>query len=601
MLALPPSDPSLYEESETGVVVFASNSLLYVERSSSESDEEEKIKTGKSKNKKKGKGRKESSDSDYDDAEEQKMMKDKFHEEWEKKRKNRTDKELDTNALLVDDHYHVLGLEDLGMSATEQHIKTAYRKLALVYHPDKKRGGAAEEDDGKQDLNPEEKVKKEIWLKVQKAYETLMDPEKRRKYDSSLPFDESVPKEDDVNEENFFDVFTEVFNRNAIWAKNKPVPQLGNEKTPLKKVLKFYKYWDTFETSRDFSCHDEYDLDEAADKWEKKYMDKENKKIREKYIKTERARLNELYRIAYRNDPRIKAYQEQQEKEKELKKKEKFDKKQKVRDEKLKRELEIKQRKEEEERKIQEAEEMERKKVEIQKQLRSSLISKLKNLADQKLKKFHYEYDQFFVDEFVKKLKDEDIKAIVEATEAMEDTEAGFEKIKGLIEQKKEEGHQRIKQQQQKDKAKREEKKSAVKEWTKDEFAFLVKALNKFPAGTQDRWRTIATFMGASYTSKDIIEMTRQLTEKKTLANAGKGAFKSEPEKIIKSKGGDKEETKENGAAQDDGWTEDEQKKLEEALKKYPKTLPPKERWGGIASEIPGKTAKECLARFKHI
>ena len=37
-------------------------------------------------------------------------------------------------------------------------------------------------------------------------------------------------------------------------------------KTPIKKVLKFYKYWDSFETWRDFSCYDEYNLDEASDK-----------------------------------------------------------------------------------------------------------------------------------------------------------------------------------------------------------------------------------------------------------------------------------------------------------------------------------------------
>lgn len=55
------------------------------------------------------------------------------------------------------------------------------------------------------------------------------------------------------------------------------MPQLGNEKTPIKKVLKFYKYWDNFETWRDFSCHDEYDLEEAADKYERAYMNKENK------------------------------------------------------------------------------------------------------------------------------------------------------------------------------------------------------------------------------------------------------------------------------------------------------------------------------------
>jgi len=36
-------------------------------------------------------------------------------------------------------------------------------------------------------------------------------------------------------------------------------------------------------------------------------------------------------------------------------------------------------------------------------------------------------------------------------------------------------------------------------------------------------------------------------------------------------------------------------------LKKYPKELDPKERWGGIAKEVGDKSAKECLARFKYL
>ena len=75
-----------------------------------------------------------------------------------------------------------------------------------------------------------------------KAYETLIDPEKRKKYDSSLPFDDSIPDESEITDSNFFKLFTEVFNRNAQWAKNKPVPQLGDANTPIQKVLKFYKY-----------------------------------------------------------------------------------------------------------------------------------------------------------------------------------------------------------------------------------------------------------------------------------------------------------------------------------------------------------------------
>ncbi len=32
------------------------------------------------------------------------------------------------------------------------------------------------------------------FVNVQEAYDTLMDPVKRRKFDSSLPFDDAIPK-----------------------------------------------------------------------------------------------------------------------------------------------------------------------------------------------------------------------------------------------------------------------------------------------------------------------------------------------------------------------------------------------------------------------
>lgn len=51
----------------------------------------------------------------------------------------------------------------------------------------------------------------------------------------------------------------------------------------------------------------------------------------------------------------------------------------------------------------------------------------------------------------------------------------------------------------------------------------------------------------------------------------------------------------------EEDWTEDQQKLLETGLKKYPKTLDPKERWGSISKEVGTKSAKECLARFKYL
>jgi curved DNA-binding protein len=63
------------------------------------------------------------------------------------------------------DYYKVLGVPQ---TATTEEIKSAYRKLALKYHPDKNRGDKAS-------LNK--------FTDINDAHEVLSDPEKRKKYD----------------------------------------------------------------------------------------------------------------------------------------------------------------------------------------------------------------------------------------------------------------------------------------------------------------------------------------------------------------------------------------------------------------------------------
>ena len=63
------------------------------------------------------------------------------------------------------DYYKILGV---GRNATENEIKSAYRKMARKLHPD---------------LNPNDKDAKRKFQEINEANEVLSDPEKRKKYD----------------------------------------------------------------------------------------------------------------------------------------------------------------------------------------------------------------------------------------------------------------------------------------------------------------------------------------------------------------------------------------------------------------------------------
>ncbi len=64
------------------------------------------------------------------------------------------------------DYYEILGVS---RSATGSELKSAYRKLAVKYHPDR---------------NPDDKNAEDKFKEISEAYEVLADPEKRNLYDT---------------------------------------------------------------------------------------------------------------------------------------------------------------------------------------------------------------------------------------------------------------------------------------------------------------------------------------------------------------------------------------------------------------------------------
>merc|ERR1712160_210609 len=237
-------------------------------------------------------------------------------------------------------------------------IKKAFRKLSLIYHPDKYEEG---------------------------AYECLMDKEKRRIYDSTMDFEDEIPGEDLPAGCDFFDIFAPIFKRNAYWhVDQKKLFDFGDADTPIEKVKKMYLSWDMFKSWRDFTVEDEYDVMQAEDRYEKRWMEKQNAKMKKDLYKKERGRIQKLVRHAQKNDPRILKQIKELE-EKEAKKKEAAEKlvtdvqdaKQKVIDEKKAKRLFI-----------------------------AKVATDFKEALNKALPAGH-RYDKWWADEFMKKLKEE--------------------------------------------------------------------------------------------------------------------------------------------------------------------------------------------------
>ena len=216
---------------------------------------------------------------------------------------------LDPRNWKEQDHYAVLGLKHVRYGAADEDIKRAYRKCVLKHHPDK-RGG--------EKVDPE----CDYFASIVKAYEILGDPVKRRSYDSvDKYFDDSIPEITKQSKKNFFTVFGAVFQRNARWSNSKPVPELGDANSDRETVENFYDFWYNFDSWREFSYLDEEDKEKGEDRYERKWIEKQNKAERLKRKKEENARIRSLVDSAYACDPRIPKFKAEDKERKNAKKK----------------------------------------------------------------------------------------------------------------------------------------------------------------------------------------------------------------------------------------------------------------------------------------
>ncbi|XP_013374741.1 PREDICTED: dnaJ homolog subfamily C member 7 isoform X3 [Chinchilla lanigera] len=92
------------------------------------------------------------------------------------------------------DYYKILGVDK---NASEDEIKRAYRKRALMHHPDRHSGASAE-------VQKEEEKK---FKEVGEAFTILSDPKKKTRYDSGQDLDEEGMNMGDFDANNIFKAF----------------------------------------------------------------------------------------------------------------------------------------------------------------------------------------------------------------------------------------------------------------------------------------------------------------------------------------------------------------------------------------------------------
>ncbi|XP_059830037.1 dnaJ homolog subfamily C member 21 isoform X2 [Hypanus sabinus] len=219
-------------------------------------------------------------------------------------------------------HYEVLGLP---REAGDEELRKAYRRLALRWHPDKNLE------------NPEEAA--EQFKLIQAAYDVLSDPQERAWYDNHR---EAILKggldgefEDDSldllqfftsacysgytdDQGGFYAVYRHVFDTIAEEeVEGAPNPQgllfpsFGHSQSDYQTVVHpFYAHWQSFYTQRTMAWRERFDTRQAVNRGEKRAMERENRRLRDKARKELSQVVRQLVAFVRRRDPRVQAHRQ---------------------------------------------------------------------------------------------------------------------------------------------------------------------------------------------------------------------------------------------------------------------------------------------------
>lgn len=260
-------------------------------------------------------------------------------------------------------YYDLLGVE---ATATDVELKKAYRKKALLLHPDKNIDNIAEAT--------------AQFAVVRAAYEVLSDSQERAWYDSHKSsilrddddYSDEVPSEDliipsisvnellryfnpslytriDDSQYGFYVAVTRIFERLAAeevtHGKSQRLPKFSDYKDDdtvniaamdssfllyprfgssstdyASQIRQFYNSWSGFLTVKSFNWKDEYRYSMAPDRKTRRLMERENKKLRDIAKKEFNETVRSFVQFIKKRDVRVKIGLENYEKEKKKKK-----------------------------------------------------------------------------------------------------------------------------------------------------------------------------------------------------------------------------------------------------------------------------------------
>lgn len=517
------------------------------------------------------------------------------------------------------DYYKVLHLP-CRPTITPDDVKKAYRKSCLKYHPDK--SGRGEED--------------AVFLKVKAAFETLSTQKKA--YDSTeMPFDESIPTDNDFEGRDFFQIWEPVFKRNLHFDsrllpssknnggnkrnnrrsnKNKNnklqgPPSLGNVDTPIEEVHEFYDYWIHFESWRDFSMQaareleTEEHLENAESRYEKRWFQKEIDREAKKLKQKEVARITLLVERAMALDPRLiqekKRLIEEKERKQQQRKQEALDKKKAEEQAKLAEQQKLE---DEKRRKADEkmAREQEKKKLRKAKQAFKKHVSAA--LEDLGQKEHSLEDEVDLICAKLNRLELTDLNSQLEVKSASEVVAIVKQRSKNVEGGADEPGNgscvEKPSAAPTTSKSEPSTTSASTKKkpltFTKEEMAALAKGVKKFPQGGANRWDQISNYINNvcrpenPRTKEECIEIFNKLNKS---AKARQNGNKTQAAATTST-------TSTNNNNSSD-WTPEQDQQLQKGLSTYPSSMEKNERWSSIANGVTGKSKKECVMRFKEI